>query len=64
MLIVPTIAAAHHSAQPTCKLGMAAVSLIRVGGFPFWATVPKMWWMTSVSLMLGTTKRGGATGYA
>ena len=41
---------------------MAAVSLISVGGVPFWATVPKMWCTTRVSVMSGTTKRGGATG--
>ncbi len=59
---VPTIVAAHHNAHPTCRLGIAAVSLTNLGGEPFCATVPKMWWTTSVSVMLGTTNLGGATG--
>ena len=59
---VPMIVTAHHSDQPTCRLGMAASTLTSGGGWSGAATVPRMWLRTRVSTMPGTTKRGGATG--
>ena len=61
--ITPTMVTAHHNAHPTCKLGIAATSLIS-DCLPAEATVPKMWCLTRVSVMAGTTNRGGATGTA
>lgn len=56
------IVTAHHSDQPTCRLGMAASTLTSGGGWSGGVTVPKMWFCTNVSTIPGTTKRGGATG--
>jgi hypothetical protein len=56
------IVAAHHSDQPTCKLGIAASTFTSGGGWSGGVTVPKMWFCTRVSMMPGTTNRGGATG--
>ncbi len=58
-VLISTIA--HHTAQPTCRLGIAAQSLTTASLLA--ATVPKTWWTTAVSTMPGTARRGGATGY-
>jgi hypothetical protein len=57
------MAAAHHTAQPTCRLGIAAYALTS-GSEPSDSTVPMMWCTTRVSTIPGVARRGGATAQA
>ncbi|MEP6851257.1 MAG: hypothetical protein ABJA87_01105 [bacterium] len=61
-VVVPMITTAHHTAHPTCRLGMAAQSLTTE--LLLAATVPSTWCTTAESTIPGMTSRGGATGYS
>jgi len=61
--VVEISAHAHHNAQPTCKLGIAAKLLTSVfESFP--STVPKMWRTARVSMIPGWAIRGGASAHS